>query len=182
MPELWTLMIITKALVVWGGKKPFAFGFADLANISTTNWAYRSVKLRRKKTGQIFAQVKPKVTWMRDYSFLRGRGGSYLKIQVKLEEKTSLPLTWYDSSPWADVFINKVFSTLPSSDGRKISLKDAFPLGGITWGRTKHTDVYFSIFPQKTWKISSLQADGQRTRHKHLLFCERKVCKNVCLL
>lgn len=41
-------------------------------------------------------------------------------------------LTWYDSSPWADVFINKVFSTLPSSDGRKISLKDAFPLGGIT--------------------------------------------------
>lgn len=41
-------------------------------------------------------------------------------------------LTWYDSSPWADVFINNVFSTLPSSDGRKISLKDAFPLGGIT--------------------------------------------------
>lgn len=41
-------------------------------------------------------------------------------------------LTWYDSNPWADVFINNVFSTLPSSDGRKISLKDAFPLGGIT--------------------------------------------------
>lgn len=41
-------------------------------------------------------------------------------------------LTWYDSSPWADVFINNVFSILPSSDGRKISLKDAFPLGGIT--------------------------------------------------
>lgn len=43
-----------------------------------------------------------------------------------------MELTWYDSSPWADVFINNVFSTLPSSDGRKISLKDAFPLGGIT--------------------------------------------------
>lgn len=46
-------------------------------------------------------------------------------------EGVSMLLTWYDSSPWADVFINKVFSTLPSSDGRKISLKDAFPLGGI---------------------------------------------------
>lgn len=43
-----------------------------------------------------------------------------------------MELTWYDSSPWADVFINNVFSTLPSSDGRKISLKDVFPLGGIT--------------------------------------------------
>lgn len=43
-----------------------------------------------------------------------------------------MELTWYDRSPWADVFINNVFSTLPSSDGRKISLKDAFPLGGIT--------------------------------------------------
>lgn len=43
-----------------------------------------------------------------------------------------MELTWYDSSPWADVFINNVFSTLPSSDGRKISLKDAFPLGGIS--------------------------------------------------
>lgn len=46
-------------------------------------------------------------------------------------------LTWYDRSPWADVFINNVFSTLPSSDGRKISLKDAFPLGGITWQQTQ---------------------------------------------
>lgn len=46
-----------------------------------------------------------------------------------------MELTWYDSSPWADVFINNVFSTLPSSDGRKISLKDAFPLGGITYDR-----------------------------------------------
>lgn len=43
-----------------------------------------------------------------------------------------MALTWYDNSPWADVFINNVFSTLPSSDGRKISLKDAFPLAGIT--------------------------------------------------
>lgn len=41
-------------------------------------------------------------------------------------------LTWYDSSPWADVFINNEFSTLPSLDGRKMSLKEAFPLGGIT--------------------------------------------------
>lgn len=48
-------------------------------------------------------------------------------------------LTWYDSSPWDDVFINNVFSTLPSSDGRKISLKDAFPLGGITWDRHGYT-------------------------------------------
>lgn len=42
-------------------------------------------------------------------------------------------LTWYDSTPWADVFINNEFSTLPSSDGRKMSLKEAFPRGGITW-------------------------------------------------
>lgn len=48
-----------------------------------------------------------------------------------------MELTWYDRSPWADVFINNVFSTLPSSDGRKISLKDAFPLGGITWQQTQ---------------------------------------------
>lgn len=48
------------------------------------------------------------------------------KCGVKMEQ------TWYDSSPWADVFINNVFSTLLSSDGRKISLKDVLPLGGIT--------------------------------------------------
>lgn len=56
-----------------------------------------------------------------------------------------MKLTWYDRSPWADVFINNVFSTLPSSDGRKISLKDAFPLGGITWERYMTENVILTI-------------------------------------
>lgn len=60
-----------------------------------------------------------------------------------------MELTWYDSSPWADVFINNVFSKLPSSDGRKISLKDAFPLGGITWDRRETGEVIQDI-PTKT--------------------------------
>lgn len=71
-------------------------------------------------------------------------------------------LTWYDSSPWDDVFINNVFSTLPSSDGRKISLKDAFPLGGITWDR-QHTWIYIITYFHKE------QESFQKTEQNLLL-------------
>lgn len=100
-------------------------------NISTANWAYRPYKLRKYQVnictlwnkgylaeGLLLFLFLETLHWCYRWDFTRGAA--------------LMLLTWYDSSPWADVFINKVFSTLPSSDGRKISLKDAFPLGGIT--------------------------------------------------
>lgn len=50
----------------------------------------------------------------------------------KLKPKIS-KLTWYESTPWDEVFINNELSILPSSVGRKSTLNEIFPIAGITY-------------------------------------------------
>lgn len=118
---------------------PFAFGFADLklarftsVTISTTNWAYRSVTLRGGKYKANISRSQTQGNLSEGLFSGKRETRRWSNRWNDRRRPWSMLPTWYDSSPWADVFINKVFSTLPSSDGRKISLKDAFPLGGIT--------------------------------------------------
>lgn len=46
-------------------------------------------------------------------------------------------ITWYVNTPWCDVLINKVFSTLPTTRARKTTSKDVFPPGGIICRETR---------------------------------------------
>lgn len=50
------------------------------------------------------------------------------KLKWKISE-----VTWYESTPWDEVFINNELSILPSSVGRKSTLNEVFPIAGMTY-------------------------------------------------
>lgn len=57
---------------------------------------------------------------------------SFKNTNSKLKWKIS-EVTWYESTPWDEVFINNELSILPSSVGRKSTLNEIFPIAGITY-------------------------------------------------
>ena len=54
-------------------------------------------------------------------------------------------LTWYVNTPWCEVFINKVFSTFPTTRARKTTSNDVFPPGRIIYRGTLKKGLVIAV-------------------------------------